>query len=89
MNKLLTPFLILNLNGQIGANHDAVNENQHDHPNTDLSHSTSTKTNFTLSEYQGQTTILELWSELLPLPDGNTQQRLDGKLYILNANLYS
>jgi len=52
MNKLLTPFLILNLNGQISANH-AVEE-AHENPHTDLSHSISTKTNFTLSEYQGQ-----------------------------------
>ena len=60
-----------------------------DHVETDLSHATSTKTNFTLSQYNGQTTILELWSELLPMPNGKTQQRLDGKLYIMNANLYS
>lgn len=87
MKKFITSILILNLNSNIRANHEVISES--DHVNTDLSHSTSTKTNFTLSEYMGQTTILELWSELLPLPDGGTQQRLDGKLYILNANLYS
>ena len=70
MNKLLTSILILNLNDQILANHEVISDT--DHVDTDLSHATSTKTNFTLSQYNGQTTILELWSELLPMPNGKT-----------------
>ena len=52
MFKLLASILILNLNDQISANHQDINEN--DHSLTDRSHATSTKTNFTLANYMGQ-----------------------------------
>jgi hypothetical protein len=76
MFKLVSSICFLNLS-QFASAHE------------DKSHVESPKTNFTLSEFNGQTTILELWSELLTLPNDQTQQRLDGKLYITNANLLS
>ena len=50
------------------------------------------KTNFTLSQTSTNTSsslvILELWSETLAAPSNAVQQRLNGKIYLINQDIY-
>ena len=59
-------------------------------PMSDMSSANSGHVNFTLSQTNNSASvILEIWNEIVTAPNGKQPQRLNGKLYLINQNIYS
>lgn len=75
--------IILALSCVLGNEHGEV-------PHSDKSAADSGRVNFTLSETNNNSSVvLELWNEVVTQPNGETPQRLNGKLYLINQNIFS